>query len=139
MAVKVRNQRQSHRFHAMKLLSSDGGGGKSADVHLNIVPLVDMMMVLVIFLVMNFNATGEMLFLSQDMEMVRAENGLTAAYDKLVIATGSNPFIIPVPGHDLPGVMVYRDLDDVEQMIAQSAKPGAKAVVIGGGLLGLGL
>ena len=76
MAVKVRNQRQSHRFHSMKLLSSDGGGGKSADVHLNIVPLVDMMMVLVIFLVMNFNATGEMLFLSQDMEMVRAENGL---------------------------------------------------------------
>jgi biopolymer transport protein ExbD len=76
MAVKVRGERQSHRFHSMKLLSSDGGGGKSADVHLNIVPLVDMMMVLVIFLVMNFNATGEMLFLSQDMEMVRAENGL---------------------------------------------------------------
>lgn len=75
--------------------------------------------------------------IDRNAKMVRAENGLTAAYDKLVIATGSNPFIIPVPGHDLPGVMVYRDLDDVEQMIAQSAKPGAKAVVIGGGLLGL--
>ncbi|MBB5514178.1 nitrite reductase (NADH) large subunit [Rubricella aquisinus] len=59
------------------------------------------------------------------------------SYDKLVIATGSDPFIIPVPGKDLPGVMAYRDLDDVERMKSYAAKPGAKAVVIGGGLLGL--
>ncbi|QHQ36861.1 nitrite reductase large subunit NirB [Algicella marina] len=58
-------------------------------------------------------------------------------YDKLIIATGSDPFIIPVPGHDLPGVLAYRDLDDTNAMIEASAKPGAKAVVIGGGLLGL--
>ncbi|HCX11086.1 MAG TPA: nitrite reductase large subunit, partial [Hyphomonas sp.] len=38
-------------------------------------------------------------------------------YDRLVIATGSNPFIIPLPGHDLPGVIAYRDLDDTHTMI----------------------
>jgi nitrite reductase (NADH) large subunit len=57
-------------------------------------------------------------------------------YDALVIATGSAPFIIPVPGKDLPGVCTYRDLEDTNAMIAASG-PGAKAVVIGGGLLGL--
>jgi nitrite reductase (NADH) large subunit len=57
-------------------------------------------------------------------------------YDKLVIATGSAPFMIPVAGRDLPGVIAYRDLDDTNVMIA-TAKPGTKAVVIGGGLLGL--
>ncbi|MEM0976194.1 MAG: nitrite reductase large subunit NirB [Pseudomonadota bacterium] len=59
------------------------------------------------------------------------------AYDKLIFGTGSEPFIIPVPGHDLPGVMAYRDLDDVEKMLVAARKPNAKAVVIGGGLLGL--
>ncbi|MDK3073686.1 nitrite reductase large subunit NirB [Sedimentitalea sp. JM2-8] len=58
------------------------------------------------------------------------------AYDKLVIATGSAPFIIPVPGKDLPGVVTYRDLDDTNAMI-EAATKGGKAVVIGGGLLGL--
>jgi len=66
---------------------------------------------------------------------VTGENG-TVSYDKLVIATGSAPFIIPVPGHDLPGVISYRDLDDTNAMIEAAAK-GGKAVVIGGGLLGL--
>ena len=61
----------------------------------------------------------------------------TVAYDKLLIATGSAPFIIPVPGHKLQGVVSYRDLDDTNAMIEASAKPGGKAVVIGGGLLGL--
>ncbi|MEQ9560560.1 MAG: nitrite reductase large subunit NirB [Rhodospirillales bacterium] len=58
-------------------------------------------------------------------------------YDKLIIATGSAPFIIPVAGKELPGVRAFRDLDDVEAMAAAAGKPGAKAVVIGGGLLGL--
>jgi nitrite reductase (NADH) large subunit len=58
-------------------------------------------------------------------------------YDKLVIATGSAPFIIPLPGKDLPGVMAFRDLDDVNRMVEASRRPDAKAVVIGGGLLGL--
>ena len=54
----------------------------------------------------------------------------------LVIATGSMPLIIPVPGHDLPGVLTYRDLDDVDAMLV-AAQSRDKAVVIGGGLLGL--
>ena len=58
------------------------------------------------------------------------------AYDKLLIGTGSAPFIIPVLGKDLPGVISYRDLDDTNAMIEASAK-GGSAVVIGGGLLGL--
>ncbi|WP_295810215.1 nitrite reductase large subunit NirB [uncultured Nitratireductor sp.] len=58
-------------------------------------------------------------------------------YDKLVIATGSAPFVIPVAGSDLPGVMAFRDLDDVDTMVAAAEKPNARAVVIGGGLLGL--
>ena len=57
-------------------------------------------------------------------------------YDHLLIATGSAPFIIPVQGRELAGVVTYRDLDDTNAMIS-AAKPGAKAVVIGGGLLGL--
>ena len=58
-------------------------------------------------------------------------------YDKLLIATGSAPFIVPVQGKDLSGVITYRDMDDTQAMIDASAKPGARAVVIGGGLLGL--
>jgi nitrite reductase (NADH) large subunit len=54
-----------------------------------------------------------------------------------VIATGSAPFILPVAGKDLKGVVSFRDLDDVEAMLAAAARPNAKAVVIGGGLLGL--
>jgi len=69
-------------------------------------------------------------------KVVRSEKGETP-YDKLLIATGSAPFIIPVPGKDLPGVITYRDLDDTNAMIQAASKPGAKAVVIGGGLLGL--
>nr|MBX2882452.1 nitrite reductase large subunit NirB [Granulosicoccus sp.] len=57
-------------------------------------------------------------------------------YDKLIIATGSDPIRIPIPGHSLPGVLVYRDLDDVQKMLT-AAKTRGRAVVIGGGLLGL--
>jgi nitrite reductase (NADH) large subunit len=67
---------------------------------------------------------------------VTSDKGTTASYDKLVIATGSVPFILPVPGNDLPGVLSYRDLDDVNAMLL-AAQSRAKAVVIGGGLLGL--
>ncbi|SDF30798.1 Pyridine nucleotide-disulphide oxidoreductase [Celeribacter baekdonensis] len=56
-------------------------------------------------------------------------------YDRLVIATGSTPYIPPLPGHDLPGVIAYRDVEDTDRMIGLGA--GDKAVVIGGGLLGL--
>jgi nitrite reductase (NADH) large subunit len=67
---------------------------------------------------------------------VTSEQGVTEPYDKLVIATGSVPFIIPVPGNTMPGVLTYRDLDDVNAMLL-AAQSRAKAVVIGGGLLGL--
>ena len=59
------------------------------------------------------------------------------SYDKLVIATGSASFFIPVQGNDLPGVVGFRDAADVEAMLAAAQKPNGKAVVIGGGLLGL--
>ena len=68
-------------------------------------------------------------------KLVVSQHGVTP-YDKLVIATGSAPFILPVPGKDLPGVVTFRDLDDVEKMQA-AATAGGVAVVIGGGLLGL--
>jgi nitrite reductase (NADH) large subunit len=73
--------------------------------------------------------------IERDRRVVIGQKG-EVPYDHLVIATGSAPFIIPVQGRDLPGVVTYRDLDDTEKMIA-AARPGAKAVVIGGGLLGL--
>jgi nitrite reductase (NADH) large subunit len=54
-----------------------------------------------------------------------------------VLATGSAPFIIPVAGKELQGVFCFRDLDDVNAMLAVAARPGTQAVVLGGGLLGL--
>jgi nitrite reductase (NADH) large subunit len=68
--------------------------------------------------------------------IVIAEDGTEAAYDRLLLATGSNPFILPVPGKDLQGVITYRDIADTEAMI-DAAKHYKKAVIIGGGLLGL--
>ncbi|WP_282028553.1 nitrite reductase large subunit NirB [Paracoccus marcusii] len=73
--------------------------------------------------------------IDRDARVVQGANG-PVPYDALVIATGSAPFIIPLPGHKLSGVVAYRDLEDTNAMIAAS-RPGAKAVVIGGGLLGL--
>jgi len=74
MAIKVRRERQSERFHSSKILGKTHGR-RSGDLYLNVTAMVDMMMVLVIFLVMNFNASGEMLFLSKDIKMPQAENG----------------------------------------------------------------
>jgi nitrite reductase (NADH) large subunit len=68
--------------------------------------------------------------------VVRAEDGTEEAYDRLLLCTGSRPFILPVPGKDLPGVVAYRDIADTSAMIA-AAQQFKKAVVIGGGLLGL--
>lgn len=67
---------------------------------------------------------------------VVAKDGTEAGYDRLLLATGSNPFLLPVPGKDLPGVIGFRDLADVESMLAAAGKY-QHAVVIGGGLLGL--
>jgi len=60
----------------------------------------------------------------------------TAGYDRLIMATGSNPFILPIPGKDLQGVLAYRDIADTQAMI-DAAAHYQHAVVIGGGLLGL--
>jgi nitrite reductase (NADH) large subunit len=67
---------------------------------------------------------------------IRTHAGTVASYDDLLIATGSRPILIPVPGAELPGVVTFRDLDDVNAMLAAAGK-GGNAVVIGGGLLGL--
>ncbi len=66
---------------------------------------------------------------------MRLANGATIPYSKLVIATGSRPIRLTVPGMDLPGVKVFRDFGDVADL--RRAAKGARAVVIGGGLLGL--
>ncbi|MFP5349653.1 MAG: nitrite reductase large subunit NirB [Gammaproteobacteria bacterium] len=68
--------------------------------------------------------------------IVHADDGTSAAYDRLLLATGSHPFILPIPGRDLPGVLTFRDIKDVDAMIA-AADHYRHAVVIGGGLLGL--
>ncbi|PLP60391.1 nitrite reductase large subunit [Mesorhizobium loti] len=74
--------------------------------------------------------------IDREARTVTSDKGVTEPYDRLVIATGSVPFVIPVPGKDLPGVLSYRDLDDVGAMLL-AAQSRDRAVVIGGGLLGL--
>jgi len=73
---------------------------------------------------------------SRRERVVIADDGTREPYDRLLIATGSNPFILPVPGKDLQGVISYRDIRDTEAMI-DAATRYKHAVVIGGGLLGL--
>jgi nitrite reductase (NADH) large subunit len=72
--------------------------------------------------------------------LVTAQNATgerrTAPYDRLLLATGSNPFMLPIPGRELDGVLAYRDMADTQAMI-DAAQKYQHAVVIGGGLLGL--
>lgn len=68
--------------------------------------------------------------------VVIADDGSEEPYDRLLLATGSNPFILPVPGKELEGVIAYRDIADTQAMI-ETAATHRHAVVIGGGLLGL--
>jgi nitrite reductase (NADH) large subunit len=67
---------------------------------------------------------------------VMLADGATIPYDELLLATGSKPLAPPIPGLGLPGVRAFRDIADVEAMI-EAARPDRRAVVIGGGLLGL--
>jgi len=69
-------------------------------------------------------------------QRVITANGMEAPYDKVIIATGSKPFILPIPGVQRRGVVGFRDIRDCEQMMA-AAKTVKQAAVIGGGLLGL--
>ncbi len=68
--------------------------------------------------------------------LVIAEDGTEEEYDRLLLATGSNPFILPIPGKELKGVLTYRDIGDTNAMI-EASSTYKHAVVIGGGLLGL--
>lgn len=76
----------------------------------------------------------------RDRKVVVTEAGYEQPYDSLVLATGSRPFVPPVPGHDLPGCFVYRTIEDLDAIREAAQRPGRgrrSAVVIGGGLLGL--
>ncbi len=68
--------------------------------------------------------------------VVKTRSGAVFPYDRVLLATGSNPIILPIPGNKLQGVVTFRDLQDVDTMLAASKKY-QRAVVIGGGLLGL--
>ncbi|SDW76577.1 nitrite reductase large subunit NirB [Paenibacillus sp. CF384] len=74
--------------------------------------------------------------IDSERKQIGIDNGLKLPYDELIIATGSSAFILPVPGADKPGVIAFRDIKDCETMM-ETAKTYRKAVVIGGGLLGL--
>jgi nitrite reductase (NADH) large subunit len=82
--------------------------------------------------------------IDRDTRTVVTASGAEQRYDALVLATGSRPFVPPVPGHDLPGCFVYRTIDDLDAIRAAaerakaSTSPGRRAaMVVGGGLLGL--
>jgi len=74
--------------------------------------------------------------IDRQRRMVHSEKGKEIPYDRLLIATGSQPFILPIEGTDLNGVISFRDIHDVDSML-EASKQHEKAVVIGGGLLGL--
>jgi nitrite reductase (NADH) large subunit len=81
--------------------------------------------------------TGDaVVYIDRVAQKVVTASGIEQDYDRLLIATGSTPFIIPLPGHDKTGVIGFRDIADVETMLEASQRY-SKAVVIGGGLLGL--
>ena len=82
------------------------------------------------------HAGDPVLHIDRRRRMVRSRSGREVWYDRLLLATGSTPFIVPVPGHKLPGVIGFRDICDVDTML-EAARAGGVAVVIGGGLLGL--
>ena len=79
---------------------------------------------------------AEITAIDRHQRTVRTRAGVTVHYDRLLLATGSKPFMLPIPGAHLRGVIPYRDIDDTQQMITRAASAG-QAVVIGGGLLGL--
>ena len=74
--------------------------------------------------------------IDRDKQVVITQSGLSVSYDKLVLATGSYPFVPPIPGHQQAHCLVYRTIDDLEQIEA-SADSSKVGVVVGGGLLGL--
>jgi len=81
--------------------------------------------------------TGEMVVkLDASAKMVTTASGRAISYDKLVLATGARPLVPPVAGLDLPGVCAFRNIADLELM-RDASRHGGRAIVVGGGLLGL--
>ena len=74
--------------------------------------------------------------IDRDHKSVKSETGLVTYYDKIILATGSFPFVPPVPGHDRPNTFVYRTIADLEA-ITKAAETATVGTVVGGGLLGL--
>jgi len=74
--------------------------------------------------------------IDREHRIVRSQQGVQINYDKLIMATGSFPFVPPVPGIQKQGIFVYRTIEDLEHIIAYS-KRAKSCAVIGGGLLGL--
>lgn len=74
--------------------------------------------------------------IDRQKSVVHSDRGVAIEYDHVVLATGSYPFVPPVPGIQLPGVFVYRTLDDLQRIIGYASE-SKRCVVIGGGLLGL--
>lgn len=82
------------------------------------------------------HAGHEVTRIDQDQRKVFTDGGLSASYDELILATGSEAFMLPLPGADKEGVIAFRDMEDCEAMI-DASRTYRKAAVIGGGLLGL--
>jgi nitrite reductase (NADH) large subunit len=81
--------------------------------------------------------TGETVIkIDAEMKTVFSDSGRAERYDELILATGSNPFILPIAGADKKGVTAFRDISDTDEML-EASKKYKKAAVIGGGLLGL--
>lgn len=84
-----------------------------------------------------YRAGVEVTAIDREAKVVLTSDGATA-YDHLVLATGSYPFVPPIPGRDASGCHVYRTIEDLEAIASSAMRPGATTgVVIGGGLLGL--
>ncbi|MDO6695162.1 nitrite reductase large subunit NirB [Aliiglaciecola sp. 3_MG-2023] len=84
----------------------------------------------------NFQVNARVNDIDKQAKTVAIESGETLSYDKLILATGSFPFVPPIPGNDQPHCLVYRTIEDLEA-ISASAKVSKVGVVVGGGLLGL--
>lgn len=84
----------------------------------------------------DFHLNAKVVSIDKQLKKLQTESGQQFAYDFLVLATGSYPFVPPIPGNDQPHCLVYRTIEDLEAITA-SASQSKVGVVVGGGLLGL--
>ena len=84
----------------------------------------------------DYNCSEKVIAVDATQKIITTESGKQQSYDKLVFATGSYPFVPPIPGKDREHCLVYRTIEDLEAITA-SGKDSKRGVVIGGGLLGL--